>query len=800
MKADFRHIHALVSGFLHDRRCIVAAVPILCAAALVLTWLFCLPRDLFQDVPYSTVVLDRDGELLGARTASDGQWRFPPPSEDVELPQRYVRCLVEFEDRRFPVHRGVDPISIFRAFFQNIRAGHTVSGGSTLTMQVIRLSRSEAVRLSSARDSVKTRGQRRISSAKNSSRRRGITDKIVEAFLATRLESRCSKSEILKLYAAHAPFGGNVVGLEAASRRYFGRPCGELSWAEAATLAVLPNSPSLIHPGRNRELLLRKRNRLLSRLHENGVIDEETLELSVAEPLPDSPKPFPNAAPHIVERLNRTNAGQEVRTGISLPLQKNLEALTDRCNRDFSQSSIRDLSAVIIDVHTGDVLAYCGNANPSDGRDGSQVDIADSPRSTGSVLKPFLYAAMLQSGDILPNTLIADTPLNVGGFTPQNFDMRFSGAVPASEALTRSLNVPYVRMLRSFGVQEFCSLLANCGMTTLTRSSSDYGLSLILGGAEGKLEEITKMYAALSACCQGLNSWIPKNWPLTDRCSLWWTLTAMGELNRPDELDPKLVPSLHRIAWKTGTSYGFRDAWAVGVTKDYAVGVWAGNANGESAPGLVGARTAGPVLFDIYNMLPSSKWFDEPSADDGVYAEVCHKSGHLCGASCEEKDSLFIPAAGLRSSVCPYHRKVFLTPDGSRRLSSPSEGCIVKSFFVLPPAMEWYWRRVHPDYVPLPPYSGASSTTTSPLAFIYPEPGSTIFIPRRLDGTLGEAVFSLAHTSPDTDVFWHLDSDYVGRTRFIHSLSLHPSPGVHTLTAVDSEGNSSSVKFTVSGD
>ena len=787
-------VHEELGLFRHDRRRKIAAVPVLCAAILALTWLFCLPRDLFRGVPYSTVVLDRDGELLGARTAADGQWRFPL-SEDFVIPERYARCLVEFEDRRFYVHHGVDPLSIARAAVQNLRSGHTVSGGSTITMQVIRLSRQGKFQRKRSLDSLPSSE----SPSNAPMRRRGLKDKIEEAFLATRLELRCSKSEILALYAAHAPFGGNVVGLEAASRRYFARPCGELSWAEAATLAVLPNSPSLIHPGRNHELLLRKRNRLLQRLHDKGVIDSETLELSVAEPLPEKPSPFPDAAAHLVERLARTNPGEEIRTGISLPLQRSLEDLTGRWNNEFSRNGIRDLSAVIIDVHTGKVLAYCGNANPSDGRDGSQVDIAGSPRSTGSVLKPFLYASMLQRGDILPHTLIADTPLNVSGFTPQNFDLRFSGAVSASEALARSLNVPYVRMLRTFGVEEFCSLLKNCGMTTLTRPADDYGLSLILGGAEGKLEEITGMYAALSAECQGLSSWLPEEWPLTDRCSLWWTLSALGELNRPDELDPKLVPSLHRIAWKTGTSYGFRDAWAVGVTKDYAVGVWAGNANGESAPGLVGARTAGPVLFDIYNMLPSSPWFDEPSADDGVYAEVCRKSGYLCGPSCEEKDSLFIPRKGLRTEVCPYHRKVFLTPDGSRRLSAPCEGSITKSFFVLPPAMEWYWRRVHPDYIPLPPFSSTAlpPVNASPLAFIYPEPGSTIFIPRKLDGTPGEAVFSVAHTNPETEIFWHLDSNYVGKTRFVHTLALHPAPGEHTLTAVDSDGNTASVKFWV---
>ena len=406
---------------------------------------------------------------------------------------------------------------------------------------------------------------------------------------------------------------------------------------------------------------------------------------------------------------------------------------------------------------------------------------------------------MLQNGDILPHTLIPDIPLNAGGFTPQNFDLQFSGAVAASEALARSLNVPFVRMLRDYGVRNFKDLLTSCGMTTLSRPPEDYGLSLILGGAEGKLCELTKIYALLSAYYQGFTDYLPTDWPLTDRCAIWWTFDALKELNRPDELDKSLVSSLRRIAWKTGTSYGFRDAWAIGVTRDYAVGVWAGNANGESAPGLVGARTAGPVLFDIYNMLPPGEWFSEPSSRDYVYAEVCRKSGQLKGQFCTESDSLAVPPAALRSKACPYHKPVLLTSDGSHRLQGPAPGCVTGNFFILPPAMEWYYRRTHSDYVPLPPLlpGSLSSGNFIPMAFIYPEQGSSIFIPKKLDGSEGEVVFSLAHSNPETDVYWHLDSEYIGSTRFIHRLSLRPSRGSHSLTAVDESGNSVSVSFRV---
>ena len=758
------------------------------AVSLLVAWLSCLPRELFPEVPYSTVVLSREGELLGARTASDGQWRFPPTDS---LPGRYALCLTQFEDRRFYSHHGVDLPAIARAASQNLRAGHTVSGGSTITMQVIRLSRASSSRKGGS----------------GTLPQRSLSEKIIEAILATRLELRCSKNEILALYAAHAPFGGNTVGLEAASQRYFGRSASELSWAEAATLAVLPNSPSLIHPGRNRSLLEAKRNRLLTRIYNIGLIDAQTLELSCAEPLPAKPLPLPQTASHLVEGYRLTNPGQTILSGIDIHLQQKLESALARWNTEFTSFGIRDLAAVVVNVRSGETLAYCGNSQGPESsiadkmslREGAQVDIAASPRSTGSVLKPLLYCAMLQNGDILPHTLIPDIPLNAGGFTPQNFDLQFSGAVAASGALARSLNVPFVRMLRDYGVRNFKDLLTSCGMTTLSRPSEDYGLSLILGGAEGKLCELTKIYALLSAYYQGFTDYLPADWPLTDRCAIWWTFDALKELNRPDELDKSLVSSLRRIAWKTGTSYGFRDAWAIGVTRDYAVGVWAGNANGESAPGLVGARTAGPVLFDIYNMLPPGEWFSEPSSRDYVYAEVCRKSGQLKGQFCTESDSLAVPPAALRSKACPYHKPVLLTSDGSHRLQGPAPGCVTGNFFILPPAMEWYYRRTHSDYVPLPPLlpGSLSSGNFIPMAFIYPEQGSSVFIPKKLDGSEGEVVFSLAHSNPETDVYWHLDSEYIGSTRFIHRLSFRPSRGSHSLTAVDGSGNSVSVSFRV---
>ena len=718
---------------------------------LVIAYLFCLPRNIFKDVRYCTVVLDRSGELLGARIASDGQWRFPPSDT---IPQKYKTALIQFEDKYFKWHPGVNPVAIFRAAIRNLKAGHITSGGSTITMQVVRMSRNK---------------------------KRNIRQKIIEAVLATRLELRYSKDKILALYASHAPFGGHVVGLEAAAWRYFGRPANELSWGEAATLAVLPNSPSIVHPGKNRDVLLNKRNRLLKALSEAGKIDAATCKAACEEPLPGAPLPLPDHASHLVEWYYKNDGGKTVTTDIDIRLQQKAEKILDRRNNELTAIGIKDLAAIVFDVHTGEPIVYCGNANPQDGRYGSRVDIVRSPRSTGSILKPLLYCALLQEGQILPHSLVQDTPINVNGFSPQNYDMNFNGAVPASQALARSLNVPAVHMLRKFGVQKFLNILKSSGMTTLDRDADNYGLSLILGGAEGTLFDITSIYATLSRVYQSENK---QTYPLNDRMSLWYTFDALKDVNRPDEIDWRLISSVKKVAWKTGTSFGFRDAWAVGVTPDFAVGVWAGNANGEGMPGLTGAGTAGPVMFEIFNMLPNKgnsgkyaggSWFKEPLYGEYIQAEVCRESGYLKGPACENIDTLAVPPTAEKSETCPYHSYI----NG-------------KSVFLLPPAMEWYYRRLHPEYKP-----EISDNQETVMEFIYPGKGSRIYIPRQLDGKVAGIVFNLAHRDPDAVVFWHLDNSYLGQTKFMHQMTLSPSVGKHTITVVDEKGNTLSIGFEI---
>ena len=750
---------------------------------LLIGYIFCLPRQLFH-VPYSTVVADRNNELLGARIAPDGQWRFPPRTT---TPAKIQACFIEFEDNHFFHHWGVNPVSIGRAAYQNLKAGRVISGGSTITMQTIRLARNNP---------------------------RTFSEKFIEMIWATRLEFRYSKEKILSLYVSHAPFGGNVVGLDAAAWRYFGHSADDLSWAEAAMLAVLPNSPAMIHLSKSRQALLDKRNRLLTRLHKKGVLDDSSYELALSEPLPQEPKPLPQIAPHLTDYFYQTRNGNYSVSTIDRGIQLQIEELIERWNSEFSRSDIRNIAILVIDVQKNQPIAYCGNVHFNKANSGNQVDIIRSPRSTGSILKPFLYYAMLQEGSILPHTLLPDIPININGFAPQNFSQQFEGAVPASEALARSLNIPTVTMLQRYGVPKFYNFLKQTGISTLTRPASHYGLSLILGGAEGTLWDITCAYTDMARCLKGLdktdcslllsdsayNASSAVSTSSFSPCVVWQTFEAIKEVNRPEEIDWRTIPSMQTIAWKTGTSYGFRDAWAVGVTPRYAVGVWVGNATGEGKPGLVGARTAGPVMFDVFNLLPSSPWFVRPS-EGFVDAEVCHLSGHLKGRFCEETDTILILPAGLKTEACPYHHRINLSADGTQRIYEScinTEAAIQKNWFTLPPVWEWYYKQRHPEYKPLPPFKpGCGEDILRPMQFVYPTMNARIFLPKQMDGSKSQLTFELVHSVPKATVYWHLDNNYLAETQDFHKISLLPSSGKHTMTAVDNEGNTVSVTFFV---
>jgi penicillin-binding protein 1C len=741
------------------------------------------------NAPLSTVVEARDGSLLGARIADDGQWRFPA-SEQV--PDKFKKALLTFEDRYFFYHPGINPVSLLRAFRDNMKAGKILSGGSTITMQVARLSRGN--------------------------RSRSYGEKIIEMLQALKLEIFRSKREILRIYAANAPFGGNIVGLDAAAWRYTGKSPDDITWAEAAALAVLPNSPSLVYPGRNQETLRNRRDELLARLFEREYIDSLTFVLALDEPLPGEPKPLPSKAPHLTDLFYLRNRGERIRTTIDPFLQERTADIINSHQKELAGNFIFNAAALIMNVPSGEVLAYAGNCTgegvSAHGRD---VDIIKSLRSTGSILKPILYAGMQESGEILPNTLISDIPTRFPGFAPKNFDHTFSGAVPAGSALSQSLNIPAVGMLQKYTPERFLKLLNNTGFTTFDKPADHYGLSLILGGGETSLWELTGVYASLSRVLgrfsnekkyiredyhapvilkdinEPAETTVETNPPLSAG-SIWLTYEALRKVNRPEtETGWQYFASAPEIAWKTGTSFGFRDAWAVGTTPDYVIGIWAGNADGEGRPGLTGISAAAPILFDLAGLMKPVPWFNPPYKEMTTVS-VCSQSGYRAGPDCPETKESSICINGLRSNACPYHTIIHLDKTRTKQVTAgcvPASEIINEQWFVLPPAMEYFYRQKHPEYKPLPPFAAGCPTGKGlpVMDFIYPTQGIEIFIPRDHTGELTRVISEVVHRNSSKKIFWHLDEKYITTTKFIHQIEILAGPGKHLLTVVDEDGN-----------
>ena len=767
---------------------IIAAVCVaLIFSVLISSWWHSLPQPLFNS-PYSSILLDRNNQLLEARIASDEQWRFPPSET---LPSSYIKAVLLFEDKRFYTHSGVDFLALGRATLQNIKAKEVVSGASTLSMQVIRLA--------------------------SDNQSRTLSTKLIETLQALRLEFSYDKQEILNLYASHAPFGGNVVGISAASWRYFGRAPESLSWAESALLAVLPNRPNYLRPGKNQQKLKQKRDRLLTRLQQAGEFDQLQLTLALSEPLPDKILAFPKRAPHLLETLISRNFNQAViKTSLNSNLQAQVQSVTNNYAQRLLNSQITHLAAVVLDNKSGLPVAYIGNSgfshNPHSGKG---IDLLHRARSTGSILKPLLYATMLQQGEITPLQLVEDTPTKFKGYQPENYDLKFRGVVPAKQALAQSLNIPAVNMLKQYGIKPFYDFLETRGMSTLHRNADDYGLPLILGGAEGTLWEMTHLYMQLARAAQSLPAQAISRLPtiaieepsILDTSHLgagaaWLTLNALLEVGRPgSESRWRQFSNSRKVAWKTGTSYGFRDGWAIGTTAEYTIGVWTGNAEGGGVPGLTGTQAAAPLLFELFNLLPKTHWFSKPEYDLRQ-VRVCKNDGFLATPYCDSK-IIDLPLVSSYSKISPYHMRIHTDAKQHYRVSSacePVHKLSSHNWFTLPPHIAFYYQKQHSEYRPMPKWRQDClnfMSAQSPISFIYPHKGTQIYLPTTMDGSRTKMVSELAHQYSASQVYWYLDQEYLGTTQQIHQMEIGPGLGKHELLVVDEAGNQQVLGFEV---
>ena len=743
-------------------------------AGLFLLFL-CIPVPKFDD-PYSTVLTAADGQLLGAHIADDGQWRFPATNNYSD---KYLACVLEYEDRWFFRHVGFNPVAFIQALIENAKAGRVVRGGSTISMQVVRLARHNKPRT--------------------------YAEKLLEVILAIRLELHYSKQSIFNLYAAHAPFGGNVVGIDAAAWRYFHTTPDRLTWSEAATLAVLPNAPSMIHPGKARDRLLDKRDALLLRMTTSKVynpgwyhipkLSHDDYELALLERLPNKPYEMPMLAYHYLMDQEKTHKGEQLCSSIDYFLQNHVQRIMEEHYAVSTQNQIENAAVYVLDYLKDRPVVYVGNNKNA--KDAAMIDMVKAQRSTGSIMKPFLFAAMLDEGTLLPTMLLPDVPMSLSGFTPKNYSGQYWGAVSADEALQHSLNAPFVYLLKAFGHQRFHSLLKRLNISGIVFDADHYGLSLIVGGAEASLFDLVNAYGRMGrelATGDDVS-------PFTSE-AIAVTFDVMKGLTRPSsQTGWSGFSSSKQVAWKTGTSFGFKDAWAIGLTNRYVIGVWVGNANGEGRPGLTGVGAAAPILFDVAAVLNDS-YTHPASTPESIEVEVCAESGYPNTELCKHTKKVMMPDVEIKTGTCPYHKKVFL--DSTRQYQVlpdcyPVDQKRYEVFFVLPPVMEWFYKHHSAKYKPLPALYPRCATAhpDEMMAFVYPKSDARVTIPVGIKGDRQQVVFEIAHRNPGKAIFWTLNDVYLGQTRWIHQMPIDVERGNYVLRCVDEDGVELSRKIVV---
>jgi penicillin-binding protein 1C len=559
---------------------LLITVAALCAAAaaFAVIWLRTGPVALDRANNLSVTVLDRNDRLLRAYTTADGRWRLPLEPKDVD--SRYLAMLIAFEDKRFRSHHGVDAWATARATWQLIRHQRIVSGGSTLTMQVARLLQGE--------------------------HERSAAGKVRQALRALDLERRFSKDAILRFYLRLAPFGGNLEGVRAASLAYFGKEPRRLSLAEAALLVALPQSPELRRPDRFPEAARHARNRVLAHAAAKGVISHEDAGRAMAEPMPTARREFPMFAPHLTDAEVEKNKTRLVHR---LTLDRDVQANFEQLAREHANALGGRLSAALIalDHRTGEIIAHVGSAGYLDEERFGAVDMASAVRSPGSTLKPLIYGLAFEAGFAHPETLIEDRPSRFGLYVPKNFDQDWHGTVTVRMALAQSLNIPAVKVLEAIGPSKLVGRLQQAGIDPVLPKGAEPNLAIALGGVGLRLVDLATLYADLARGGEPValthrrdaveTQKSQSGQRLLSAVAAWYVSDILRNAPAPANAKPG------QIAYKTGTSYGFRDAWAVGYDGRHTIAAWVGRPDGTSTPGLAGRTAAAPILFDAFARL-----------------------------------------------------------------------------------------------------------------------------------------------------------------------------------------------------
>lgn len=765
------------------RRIFVLTIPlqIFIIFFVILSTLYPLPKDrLFR--PVSTMVYDRNGKLLRAFTASDDIWRLHCRLD--ELSPLLIKMVLAYEDQWFYWHPGINPVSIIRAALTNYRAGRIVCGGSTLSMQIARMIEPKE---------------------------RTIVSKLKEVFRSLQLELAYSKDELLEIYFNLAPYGGNIEGVASASYLYFGKPPRSLSIGEIALLAALPNSPTHLRPDLHSEIALKSREKVLNRLFKMGTISRNQLEEALSEPVPASRQSMPFHTPHLADYLKqRYPKKARFYTTIDFGIQKTCNRLLQRHISELSQKGVSNAAVVVIENKTRAVLAMVGSANFFDKKNSGQVNGTMSPRSPGSALKPFVYALALDQGLISPKSILEDVPVDYSGYMPVNYDDKYHGVVTAEEALRLSLNVPAINLTAALRENSIYSLLKKTEFSTLSKSKELYGLPIILGACEVKLVELCNLYSGLANEGQYAPYRLLKADPLVkgqkifSRAAAFIITDILSQVTRPDMPTCwEFSLNLPKVSWKTGTSYGHKDAWSIGYNPNYTIGVWVGNFSGEGAPALVGAEAAAPLLFDIFNALSGGKttsWFKMP--DEVDVRQVCAVSGMLpnvnCPVTCEE---LYIPGVSP-DNVCTIHQ-IFTIDDktGTRLCPHCRQGRKYhEEIYELWPAKlaTWMLRNGYPIKQIPPHYPKCTSLIAGKGPIIRSPSDNCEYVIR--EGIAPNYQKILLDASVPNDIkqiFWFIDGNLICACSPQKKAFYTPLPGKHKLICMDELGRSTEMMLRI---
>ncbi|HMT52137.1 MAG TPA: penicillin-binding protein 1C [Saprospiraceae bacterium] len=735
---------------------------------------------------YSKILYSKEGTLLAASISDEQQWCFPL---DGAIPEKLKKCIVTYEDEYMDWHPGINPVAVIKSLVLNIRYGKVKRGASTLSMQVMRM--------------------------KNKHAERSWINKIRETLGSIKYSLLNADDSILREWCEIAPFGGNTIGIKAASLRYFGRSLEKLSWSEYAMLAVMPNGPSSANLSINRSVLLQKRNLLLRKLKNRGFFDENELAIYMDEDMPFETKSLPQYGYHALSFLSKKYPEKHIfYSTISYDQQVSVMEMIERESSFLKMDDIRNMACVVIDVQENKLIAYQGNV-PNTAGAFSYVDIVQAPRSYGSLLKPLLYAHALESAHFLPQELIADIPTFIGDFQPENFDKKYRGAVPFDEMLVQSLNVPAVRVLNTVGLQSFYDLIRRLNLAYLDKGAGHYGLSIILGGGETTLWDMSRIYKGLAQnysgqpdpfrevqILQNKDVKSPSNVFRFSPYTISHVVNTMSDLTRPrEEKSWNYFSPDYKVAWKTGTSYGNKDAWALGFNGKYMVGIWVGNEGGEGRFDLTGISKAAPVMFKIFNLLPDNQWFGKPPTySNKLIIKVCDESGKLAGPLCKHQHSLITENTSYKYQPCNYHKDFAISANGLA-LDERCENLATSrdTFFVLPSYMEYYYIPSHGEYRGMPEYNPeCRPDITAICKIIYPYDDLKIFLPKENPSESNEMVVKAYHKDKNAILYWFLDDQFVRITKSMsHELMVGAKPGSHILTINDQWGNYDQIDFEI---